>query len=64
MRISPLSRSARLWRGTDRDLTALMKSLNRIALFGGLWASTACGQSVDKAAAARAGEVNLGQASP
>lgn len=39
-----------------------MPSLNRIALLGGLWASTACGQSVDTRAATRAGEVDLRQA--
>jgi soluble lytic murein transglycosylase len=38
--------------------------MNRIALLGGLWASTACGQSVDTRAATRAGEVDLGQVSP
>ncbi|MFL5606930.1 MAG: transglycosylase SLT domain-containing protein [Gemmatimonadaceae bacterium] len=38
--------------------------MNRIALLGGLWASTACGQSVDSRAVTRAGEVDLRQVSP
>jgi soluble lytic murein transglycosylase len=48
--------------GMNRDPISRMTPLNRIALLGGLWASTACGQTPDARATARGGEVDLRQA--